>query len=262
MATLNFTPSLTPGLRSYSDLSAFGPMNGSAPGGSLVLGQPALGPGAPVANPVYAQGVTGLQSETANDMTGGFESAVDAGGTLTGAAGDGLGAAQRGATAAAGGAADAAHAAGGAADAANAASSGAAAAGGAADGARGLARGAGRLLGPAAVGIDVISGGLKIREAWNDPNLTDSQRDQKVGEATTGTAGSIAGGAGGAWAGAAAGAAIGSAVPVVGTVIGGIAGAVLGGFLGGKAGEKAGEAVGGTGAGRGIGGFINNLFGK
>lgn len=257
MATVNFLPnqSYFPGVRPYSELPSAFPSNGSAQSGALML-QPSP---SPLASPAYAQGVTGLQSESANEMTGGLETAVEHGGTLTSAAGDGFASTQRGAAAAAGGAADAAsgaaNAAGGAADGARSAAS---AAGGAAD----AARGAGRFLGPAAIGIDLVSGGLKIRDAWKDPNLTDSQRDQKVGEATVGTAGSIAGGAGGAWAGAAAGAAIGSVVPVVGTVIGGIAGAVLGGFLGGKAGEKAGEAVGGTGAGKGIGGFINNLFGK
>lgn len=234
---------------------------------------------APVSNPMYAQGVTGMQSETAEDMTGGVPSYLDAGGTIAGTTGDGLSAATRGATStasgvadaasaganAAGGVADAAHAAGGAADAAHAAggvADAAQAAGGAADGLKGIAKGAGRALGPVAIGIDLVGGGLKIRDAWKDKSLTDDQRDKKVGEATVGTAGSIAGGAGGAWAGAAAGAAIGSVIPGPGTVIGGVVGAVLGGVLGGKAGEKAGEAVGGTGAGKGIGGFINNLFGK
>lgn len=258
MATINTLP-LNP---SYLTGPQSAPgLNTSPQAASLVFAQPPVM--GPVTNPVMAQGVTGLQSETAEEMTGGFPAVLDAGTTVTGAAGDGISAAGRGATAAAGGAADgargAAAVAGGAVDGAQGA---AAAAGGAADGLQGVARGAGRFLGPAAIGLDVIGGGLKIREAWNDKSLTEGQRDQKVGEATVGTAGSIAGGAGGAWAGAAAGAAIGSVVPVVGTAIGGIAGAVLGGFLGGTLGGKAGEAAGGTGAGKGIGGFINNLFGK
>lgn len=236
---------------------SFGP--GPSALGQQALPAPTFGP---VSNPMYAQGVTGMQSETAEDMTGGVPTYVEAGGTLAGTAGDGLSAATRGATATAGGAADAAHAAGGAADAAHAAGGVADAAQGATSGLQGVAKGAGRALGPVAIGVDVVSGGLKVRDAWKDPNLTDSQRDQKVGEATVGTAGSIAGGAGGAWAGAAAGAALGSVIPGPGTVIGGVVGAVLGGVLGGKAGEKAGEAAGGTGAGKGIGGFINNLFGK
>ncbi len=242
----------------------FGP-NSNGLGQQQPLPAPTL---SPFSNPMYAQGVTGMQSETAEDMTGGVPSYLDIGGTLAGTTGDGLSAVTSGAQAA-GGVADAAHAAGGAADAAHAAggvadaaTAGAQAAGGAADGLRGVAKGAGRVLGPVAVGIDLVGGGLKIRDAWKDKSLTDDQRDKKVGEATAGTAGSIAGGAGGAWAGAAAGAAIGSVIPGPGTVIGGVVGAVLGGVLGGKAGEKAGEAAGGTGAGKGIGGFINNLFGK
>ena len=231
--------------------------------GQQALSSPLL---SPVPNPMFAQGVTAMQSETAEDMTGGMPSLLDTGGMVAGTTGDGLSAATRGTTSVANGAADAAsatrsgaNAAGGAADAASA---GAQAAGGAADGARGLAKGAGRALGPVAIGIDLVGGGLKVRDAWNDTSLTEGQRDKKVGEATVGTAGSIAGGAGGAWAGAAAGAAIGSVIPGPGTVIGGVVGAVLGGVLGGKAGEKAGEAAGGTGAGKGIGGLINNLFGK
>lgn len=258
VATLNALPnqSYLSGIRPFPQFPA-----NSSSAGQLTFNQPPVF--APVSNPMLAQGVTGMQSESADDMTGGVPGVLEAGGTIAGTTGDGLSAATRGTTAVAGGASDAASAgARAAAGTADAATSAAQAASGGADAVQGFAKGAGRALGPVAVGIDLIGGGLKIRDAWNDKSLTDDQRDKKVGEATVGTAGSIAGGAGGAWAGAAAGAAIGSAVPVVGTVIGGIAGAVLGGFLGGKAGEKAGEAAGGTGAGKGIGGFINNLFGK
>lgn len=177
------------------------------------------------------RGGTQLQADAANEMSGGF---VERGGDLAGGLGDGANAARRGAATAAT----------------------------AADSVRGFAQGAGRVLGPAAIGLDIVGGGLKVNEAWRDQSLTDRQRDQKVGEAAIGTAGSVAGGAGGAWAGALAGAAIGSAFPVVGTVIGGIAGAVLGGFLGGKAGEKAGEAVGRTSFGRAVGDTINDLAGR
>lgn len=206
---------------------------GFEPTSSLLLAAPpsqALTCG-PLADPVSAQGVTRLQADSANDMTGGLQPVVETTGDLAGGVGDGASRAARRAASAA-------------------------------ESVSGVARGAGRLLGPAAVGLDLVAGGMKVNEAWNDRSLTDAQRDKKVGEATVGTAGSVLGGAGGAAAGAAAGAAIGSVIPGLGTVIGGIAGAVIGGFLGGKAGEKAGEAVGRTGVGRAVGDFVNDLAGR
>lgn len=172
-----------------------------------------------------------MQASTANDMSGGL---LEPTGDLAGGISDGANAARRGAGATAS----------------------------AADGVRGFSRGAGRLLGPVSIGLDVVGGGMKIHEAWNDRSLTDRQRDERVGEAAVGTVGAVLGGAGGAWAGAAAGAAIGSAVPLVGTIIGGVAGAILGGFLGGKAGERAGEAVGRSSVGRAVGDTINNVAGR
>lgn len=219
-------------------------MNGATQGGVLVLEQPSL-----VSNPVRARGLTGVQAQTAHEMLGGFPTALEAGGYLTSAVGSGLEAVQHSALAAVGAAADAAD------------STTVRALAGSADGVQGLARGAGRFLGPASLGLDLLGGGLKIREVWSDSRLTDSQRDRKVGEATVGTAGSIVGGGAGSIVGIAAGAAIGSVVPVLGTVIGGVAGAVVGGFLGGQVGTAAGARVGRTGAGQGIGGFINDLFG-
>lgn len=199
---------------------------------------PTVTPKQPVSDPVYAQGVTAMQSETAEEMSGGLPTAVDTGGEVAGAAGDA------------------------ASSTARAIDAGADAVDAGADSLGGLARGAGRVLGPVAVAADVVVGGLGVREAWNDESLTDEQRDQAVGEATLGATGAIAGGAGGAWAGAVAGAALGSAVPVVGTLVGGLVGAAIGGFAGGRAGEAAGSAVGETRVGRGVGGFINDLFGK
>ena len=240
---------------------------------SVYAGGPPSAEAAPdqwVSDPFAAQGVTGMQSETADEMTGGFGGFVDKGGTLAGVTGDGFsnlprtvsGAARGGAHGASGAARGASGAAHGASGAAHGASGAARGASGAGHAVSGFAHGAGRVLGPAAVGLDLVGGGLSIHDALTDKTLTDDQRNEKVGEATVGTAGSIAGGAGGAWAGAAAGAALGSVVPVVGTVVGGIAGAVIGGFLGGSAGSKAGEAAGGTGAGKGVGGFVSRLFGK
>lgn len=225
----NINSALSPGY-----LSPFRPM--SFEPAALPLAQPFPQQGGMCmlySNPTAARGVTDIQASTAQDMTGGL---VEGSSDLAGGVSDGAGAAARRGAAAAGNTA--------------------------ADTLRGFARGGGRLLGPASIALDLVGGGMKINEAWNDRTLTDRQRDEKVGEAAVGTAGSVAGGAGGAWAGALAGAALGSAVPVVGTVIGGIAGAVLGGFLGGKAGEKAGEAVGRTSAGRAVGDAINDVAGR
>lgn len=194
----------------------------------------------PTSNALYAQGVTRMQSESADEMSGGLPTVLGTGGEAAGAAGD---AASRGARAMA--------------SAAESASAGA----DLADSLK-FARGAGRALGPVAVAADVAAGGLSIRDAWKDNTLTERQRDEKVGQATLGTTGAIAGGAGGAWAGAALGATLGSVVPGFGTVLGGVLGAAVGGILGGRGGEAVGEAVGGTRLGRGIGSLVNNAFGK
>lgn len=93
-----------------------------------------------------------------------------------------------------------------------------------------LLKGAGRVVGKAALPLAIGLEGLHIVTA-------------KPGAERAGATGEAIGGISGWLGGAAAGAALGSVVPVIGTAIGGIAGGIIGGLGGGWLGERAGKGI-------------------